>query len=318
MKHPYRSLLAPCLLFPVLMLVTGCQAPSKMAEASNVDVRTQLVMTQGDSDDVINWNDFIERASMADIIVLGEEHDDATGHAVQLAVVEDVMTRRGGGTLALEMLERDEQLLIDDLVEGIIDHETFMKETASASWAGKGSWSVWYQPVIEAAISNDGRIIAANAPRRYVRLARTRNWDALEQLPPERSRFVSIPNEPIEGVYRERFFEIMQPADQGHSEDEDGKELDLSHIEPFYRAQQIWDATMADSVADAIETHGSPVILLVGRFHSDHDGGTVQEIRRLLPDHEILVVSLETNRGPRLEAGSDVPQADVIIHTNTE
>ena len=315
MKHPFRTLLAPCLLAPFILFVTGCQSPEKSAQKSSVDVRSELSISRTDSDIAISWADFIGQAAEADIIVLGEEHDDATGHAVQLAVVEDVMDYRGGGTLALEMLERDEQFLIDDLMDGIIDHETFAKETSSTSWAGKGSWTAWYRPIIESAIAHDGRIIAANAPRRYVRLARTRNWEALEELPGERSRFVAMPEEPIDGVYRERFFEIMGPDED---ESEIGEELDLSYIEPFYRAQQIWDATMAESVSDAIKEHGAPVILMVGRFHSDHEGGTVREIRRLLPDHELLVVSLETGRGFPLDAGSDVPKADVVVYTRVQ
>ena len=315
MSPHFPSLLIACLMLLATTLAPGCQASKQAVTASDVDVRSELTITRGDPGVPVSWDDFIQHASSMDIIILGEEHDDAVGHAVQLAVVEDVMGRRNGGTLALEMLERDEQILIDDHVDGIIDTETFAKATSSTAWAGEGSWVAWYQPVIDAALENDGQIIAANAPRRYVRLARRENWEALESLPPDRSGLVAVPPGTIDGVYKERFFEIMQPSDDDQSED---VEVDLSYIEPFYRAQQIWDATMADSVANAAQTDAVPVILLVGRFHSDYNGGTVQEIRRLVPDKSILVVSLETERDEKLEAGKDIQQADIIVFTRSD
>ncbi|MCH2134685.1 MAG: ChaN family lipoprotein [Phycisphaerales bacterium] len=290
-------------------VLAGCQAAPAPATPSTVSVRTQLRITSPGETGDLEWEDLVNRSLAADVIVLGEEHDDATGHAVQLAVVEDVLKRRAGGTVALEMLERDEQILIDDYVDGIIDAEAFAKATSSTNWAGTGSWTAWYQPIIDATIARDGRIVAANAPRRYVRLARRDGWEALAALPKNRATLATVPPESIDGVYRERFFEIMSP------DDHEGVETDTTIIESFFDAQQVWDATMAESVAEAIRAHGPPVILLVGRFHSDHHGGTIRELERRLPDHSILAVSLETGRGEPLEAGQDVPQADIIVFT---
>ena len=311
------TLISPFLRLSTGLLLTGvvlgCQAGKKPVQASQVDVRTELRIVTGDSGQPLTWSTLIDEMTAADVIVLGEEHDDATGHAVQLAVVEDLLDRRQGGVVALEMLERDEQILIDDHADGIIDATSFAKETRSTDWAGKGSWMVWYQPIVEAALKRDAKVIAANAPRRYARMARVQGWDAVRNLPEVRSRLVELPVAPIEGTYRERFYEIMRPSD--HDGDD---ETDLSYIDTFYQAQQVWDATMADSVAKAVHEHGAPVILLIGRFHSDHDGGTVQELRRLLPDHVIRTISLETSRSEPLEAGRNVKQADVIVHTRSD
>ena len=74
------------------------------------------------------------------------------------------------------MLERDEQMLVTDYVEDVIDLRTFMDLTHSASWSGAGSWRGWYHPMIDRAKDDrdaGARVVAANAPRRYVRLART-------------------------------------------------------------------------------------------------------------------------------------------------
>ena len=80
---------------PSLMIVllacsaAGCQSPKSTARTSEIDVRTDLQVTDGRSGIDLTWNEFMTTAIGSDVIVLGEEHDDATGHAVQLVVVDD-------------------------------------------------------------------------------------------------------------------------------------------------------------------------------------------------------------------------------------
>lgn len=279
-----------------------------------VDVRSSLQIEMDDGRS-INWDEFIDRIAEMDVILLGEEHDDATGHAVQLAVVEDVFDKTGGGTLAMEMLERDEQILIDDHADGVIDAKTFAKETGSTSWSGEGSWFAWYQPIIDAAHARNGRVVGANAPRRYVRLARIEGWERIQGMSEDRLELFSVPEEPIEGTYRERFFEIMSPTDHAPDSENGESGIDPEIIESFYKAQQVWDATMAESVARSVRDGGAPVILLVGRFHVDHDGGTVTELRNLIPDHEIVTVTLESGRNEPLKTGKGTPPSNIIVHT---
>ena len=299
------------MLIPVLIF-TGCQVKKMPAKPSLVDVRSALKieLVNGDS---MDWNQLIEHIVDMDVILIGEEHDDATGHAVQLAVVEDVFSRRDGGTLAMEMLERDEQLLIDDHADGVIDAKTFAKETGSTSWSGEGSWEAWYQPIVDAAHSNGAKVIGANAPRRYVRLARTDGWERLEEMSEDRQVLFSIPEPPIDGVYRERFFEIMSPTDNDGMV-ESG--IDPSIVESFYRAQQVWDSTMAESVAEAVQQKSLPVILMAGRFHIDHEGGTVSELRKRLPDDRIVTITLDSGRDDVVLTKSENGVADIVIHTD--
>ena len=247
MSPRFPSLIALLLLLLAAGLTAGCQARSRPVSVSTVDVRTQLRLDSSPGGTRLTWSEFIDQAAGVDIIVLGEEHDDATGHAVQLAVVEDLLDRRGGGSLAMEMLERDEQLLVDDHADGILDAQAFATATRSSDWAGEGSWVAWYQPIIKATLERDGRVIAANAPRRYVRLARIDGWEAVETLPPERGRLVEVPPGTIDGVYQERFMEIMGGHDG--NDEEPPTEEEIAMADSFYLAQQVWDATMADSVA---------------------------------------------------------------------
>lgn len=293
------------LLFSIL-LSGGCATVKAPLAPSKVNVRADLVIMDGRTGEPMTWSAAMDRLQMADIVVIGEQHDDATGHAVQLAVTENLLSN-GRGALALEMLERDEQHLIEDYRDGIIDAETFATLTHSTDWSGGGSWAAWYQPCIDAAIDRGSVVIAANAPRRYVKQARKVGWESLAKLDMDRRKLVSHPDHPIDGQYRDRFFELMG----GHDE---SNEADQEVVESFYRAQQVWDATMARSSIDALGAHGPPVILLVGRFHSDWSGGTVNQIQRRAPSARVLTISLEPQCGG-LETSKSNPQADLIICT---
>ena len=284
--------------FMVMTGVVGCTTPGNPRLAFE-EVRGTVTIRDRDGKS-LTWERMIEGFDDSDVIVLGELHDDHVAHLVQRAIVEDVADRRPGTILAMEMLERDEQPVVDDYHDGLISPETFTKLTFSGSWAGEGSWDDWYLPIIDSAHERGVMVIAANAPRRYVTLARTDGFERLARLPDDRRRFVEWPDPPIGDGYRKRFMDLM--SDGGE------REIDEEIAESYFRAQQIWDATMAGSVAKNTPTDGGVVILMLGRFHSDFDGGTVVMLRRMMPEARITVVSL----GPPDE--DEGTPADLMIH----
>jgi uncharacterized iron-regulated protein len=287
-------------LISICML--GCAGPK--AERMNVDeVRDAVRIHAPGDEDSLSWNDFILRARHADVVVLGEMHDDHVGHLVQRAVVQDLVNQSSNVVVAMEMLERDEQPFVDDYSEGLIDKSAFARQTESSNWAGEGSWDLWYLPIIDAAHAGGARVIAANAPRRYVRIARTNGWDRLAELPAERLKYVQWPDPPIVGEYRERFIELMG---------EHGSDGDLA--ESMFRAQTTWDATMAGSVA-RYHPEGGTTVLLVGQFHSNLEGGTVQMLRRYMPKASLLVVCLRPNQADPPNVPSP---ADLIVETGND
>jgi len=309
-------------------------------EAASVTGREprELPMYDGHSGERINWSEVMRRAANADAIILGEQHDDAQAHAVQLAMVQDVSARwPRAGVLTMEMLERDEQVVVDDYLEGIVDAATFAKLTDSVTWAGEGSWTNWYQPIIDAAAFNGWGVVAANAPRRYVRIVRTDGYERLKKLPPEREALVAVPvTWPMD--YRQRFIDVMNGTG-GDDEEEDESASPATQpatapttaaatrpasphgpmkpedIDPGFRSQLLWDSTMADSIARALRTPRTrKVIHLVGQFHSDFAGGTVKELRARRPIARVLTVSMQRGDGESLRE-CDEGRADIIIYT---
>ncbi len=256
---------------------------------------------------LVRWSDLVNALQWADVIVVGEQHDDAIGHAVELAIAQDVFAIQPRSAISLEMLERDEQPVLDDYMDGIVDAATLAKLTFSEKWAGEGSWTNWYQPLIDSAKSAGGRAVAANAPRRYVRLARTEGFDRLKSLPATRRRLFEMPVRMSDDSYRQRFVDLM--GDTG-SHGGAGSEVPNA----AFRSQSVWDATMAASIAQARRDGAKKVVHVVGQFHSDFNGGTVQQLRARQPGARILVVSLQRDDVNSLR-DEDRGRADIIVYT---
>lgn len=283
--------------------LSGCEAPQKFPQSIHdvqPDIKHAVAIFDVQDEDALPWELFIDGFKGTDVILLGELHDHVVGHAIQLEIVSEIMARFPGSTLALEMLERDEQIVVDDYVDGLISAEVFAKLTQSTNLVGHGTWASWYQPIVDAAIERNGNIVAANSPRRYVKLSRTSGFEAIEKLPENRRWLVDFPKEPSGGVYKKRFWELA-----AHGGDDE-------MMESFYRSQQVWDATMARSVANVKPTPNQKVVLLVGQFHVEFEGGLVQELRRLLPSVNIMVVTIHKEL-PEQWRREEVPIADVLI-----
>ena len=301
---------------PPLITAFGCSSfqhgPVHVLEVG-IDVRKDIAVIDPDSGNDVGWEHMLERISAVDIVLLGELHDHAVGHAVQLALVEDVLDQFPNCVVAFEMLERDEQLRVDDYMDDVIGPTTLASLTQSTNWGGKDGWTAWYQPIIDATKERSGSVIAANAPRRYVKLARTDGFDRIESLAKDRRSLVDYPTELSGGRYRERFWELAS-----HNEDGENEAIDVSTIDPddpilpVFRSQQTWDATMAQSIVTAKPSRAQKVLLLVGQFHVEYDGGIVQELRNRLPHAKVLTVSIQ-RKLPKEEWWGTPPIADLMV-----
>lgn len=253
----------------------------------------------------LDWNDLVERSLDAEVIVIGEEHDDATAHALQAALVADLLALDPRTAVSLEMFERDEQADVDAWLAGDLPTADLLERTGSGSWY---DWNAFYQPVIDAAKAVGAPIVAANAPRTYVRRARIEGYETLRSLPPEERALFDLPETLEQGGYWERFRDTMR--------DLRGDEVDEEAIRRTFSSQMVWDATMAASVANALERDDiDRVVHLVGRFHSDFEGGTIRELKRLRPGVRVLsITGVRTGDGLDL-AEDDRGRADVVVYT---
>ncbi len=316
-------------------------------DAPPVDVRTELQVYRGGDGTPATWSQLMAAVADADVIIVGEEHGDAVGHRVELAIVEDVLDRWPGSALSMEMLDRTEQAVVDDYLADFIDLETFQERTAATRWLkisrqyvdreidrktfekritrlGWPDWETNYQPIIDAARSAGAPVIAANTPwLLYMSVARREGFERLDDVTPAQRALFEVPSEIPRGKYRQRFWQAMVGRAEGESppDDADADNDDSAHaglddetVATIFRGQLVMDATMAASIATASRAGAPKVVHLVGHFHCDFEGGLVQELRRRLPDAGILVITAMARDEPTLR-DEDIDRADFVMYT---
>ena len=239
----------------------------------------------------------------ADVVFLGELHDNTEGHAVQLALTRGLADARGALIISMEMLERDVQRRLDLYLDGVLTEEEFLRGTRQ--W---GNYARHYRGAVELAKERGFRVVAANVYRPIAsRVARKGLAAGLGD--PWAARSVDV----SDGEYKRRFFDVMSEGHGGAG----GSEPDAAFLERVFAAQCIKDATMAESMALAMAEAGEPAPLVVhwnGRFHSDFGLGTVERLRRRVPDLNIAVVSMiETDDLDRDLVGDEIDQGHYVI-----
>lgn len=267
---------------------------------------------RGNDGTVANWNDLIAAAAGADAVLVGENHGHPRGLPSAAALFEDLVAKAPNATLAMEFFERDEQAKLDDYVLGLTDEAQFR----AAANRNEGNYPRGHRYMVETAKANHRGVVAANAPRRYVRVARTDGFDKLRTLTPEQQRLWRIPDELPTGRYWEDFQKVMGAGAAAHGQKEDEAEQ-KKRIEDSFRSQSMWDWTMAESVARSIQGGHTPTLLVVGCFHINHEGGTVLALRKLAPGAKVVTVSYVDAESSSLR-DEDKGRADYVIYVGED
>lgn len=301
----------------VAFATAGCATQSKPAGMASTgavrppaDGARAVPLFDSETGVALSWEGLLDRIAAADVVIVGEMHDDARGHAVSLALAEDLLAAHPASAISLEMLDRSQQGFAEAYVNGAITRTSFIEVTQVH---GRDAWEAAYQPLLDAARLGGGRVVAANAPRPYARLARLEGYEALRsvQSPP---RQFAVPRT-ADPAYFARFTDAMAHHDPvSPPGDEMVAPWSPVDVEGMFRGQQVWDATMADSIAAAHRAGAPKVLHLVGQFHSDFNGGLLHELRALAPRIRILTLSLQPVEAAALRK-EDAARADVVAYT---
>ena len=295
--------LVPLLLLPAALLA-GCASTAPAPAAAEPPARP-AVLVDGATGSPVTLGEVARRAADADVVFIGETHGHPTGLATAAALFDEILAIRPESTaLGLEFYERDDQVALDDYLGGITDEEAFRAAT------GKPAERDSHRPMIESAKAAGRPVWAINAPRRYVRLARTQGFESYDRFTDEQAELVAVPESLTEGRYAETFYELMGGMG-GHGETSSDGPSEM--VVSFFRSQNVWDATMADSVVRALDAGARPVVVVVGRFHTDYFGGLTERTAQRAPGARIVSLSVLDADAPA-ELGDDAGRADVIVY----
>lgn len=249
----------------------------------------------------------------ADVVLVGEQHDDPNTHRLEAALLQGLMRRRVPVTVSLEMFERDVQPLLDAYLAGTVGEEEFLRR--ARPWPRYGTD---YRPLVEMARAHGWRVIAADVPRPLAADVSKSGRTALEKLQPdERIMGARDLQCPLDGYY-DRFVESMG----GHAgtNEKGSPQHQRATMERYYLAQCLKDETMAESIATAFERQsGRPgtIVHYTGAFHSDFGGGTADRVRRRLPGRRVAVVSIlpVADLDTVTPEDDDLKRAEYLVYT---
>lgn len=265
----------------VLMALTIGLAPSDCLlgqEPAAAPTDSQAVyITDNRTDGRLELAQLIERLKTADVIFLGEKHDNDAGHQFQLEVIQALQAAGCDLAIGMEQFERDVQGAVDDYLAGKLSEEDFL--AASRPWK---NYPEHYRAIVEFAKANRLPILAGNLPRKLATAV-----SEGKTLEPHQMAFAARGTSASKDRYWDNFVRTMQ----GHM-GADGNEMMIK----FYASQCAKDDAMAEAITDHLVTNRHrprKVVQLCGHFHSDYGLGTVARVQSRLPLMHSVVVTME-------------------------
>ncbi len=287
----------------------------------------------------LSHRDVVAAAAEAEIILLGESHDQADHHRWQLSVLAGLLAKTDKLVIGFETFPRSVQPALDSWVAGGWSGETFLEEVRwSEVW---GMEPELYLPLFDFARLYRLPMAALNVERTLVSRVGQEGWAA---VPVEEREGLGDPR-PAGQAYRLSLGKVYQqhlpakPKDGEHGDEGDPLTLeevmDLPAFDRFVEAQLTWDRAMAEALAAARARSAKPkVVGIIGSGHLENRFGVphqlsdlgVEDVAVLLPmtpaaacedldpglaDAVFVVERQDGGQGPR-------PRLGVIIETAEE
>jgi uncharacterized iron-regulated protein len=245
----------------------------------------------------IRYEEMLDRCSRSDVVLFGEIHDHPVVHHLELALTEDLSRIKDKDlVLGAEMLEADDQLVLDEYLAGLIEHEHVMQE--AKTWENYGTD---YRPLVDLARQRGLRFIATSVPRRYARLVARQGLQALDRLSDDAKRSIA----PLPIILDLSAPGYRQALEIGKAH---GPRMDAMN---FVAAQAVKDATMAYFILKN-RRPGGLVLHYNGDYHSKDRGGICWYLERYDPNITVATLS-SVSRGSAAFDDADKGRADVVL-----
>jgi uncharacterized iron-regulated protein len=260
-----------------LVLLVGC-APTRQGvkvESPYVDPRTLRVgqILHVATGRLLAEPEALDYLCRFPVVYVGESHDNADDHAIQLTVLKAMDERFPDRVaLGLEMLQRPFQADANAFVKGEMSERDFQR-VWQKSW---GDFS-YYRDILMFARQKRIPLIALNtsaATRQAVRehAPSALTTGAARDLPAMDTQ------DPYYRAYIEAIF-------GGHAKG-------VRSVEAFYRVQLLWDETMAETAAEYLQSpagSGRRLIIFAGASHVRYGFGIPRRLFRRVPLPFVIV-----------------------------
>jgi len=214
--------------------------------------------------------EILSRAAREQVVLLGEQHDNADHHRWQLQTISGLAALHPKIVLGFEMFPRRVQPALDRWVAGELSETEFFK---SSDWQRVwGYEATLYLPLFHFARLNRIPMFALNVEREFVR---TVGAKGMEAVPADKREGVSEPA-PATELYVERLFAVYsEHPDKGSTPARSDPEFGR-----FVDAQLVWDRAMAQALAEAAARNpGALVVGVMGSSHITYGDGVPHQLQ---------------------------------------
>jgi uncharacterized iron-regulated protein len=238
---------------------------------------------------VVTKEQLIDIADGARIIYVGEAHDNLNAHKVQLEILQAFHERHTGNiAVGMEMLKRPSQAVADQWTSGELEEKEFVR-----TWVD--DWSddyPYYRDILEFVREHHIPLRALRASDDWMK--RVKALPDTEPADLGEASEEALPEMDIEDIYHRSHIEAVFNKHPRHSQD----------FEEFYKAQVLWDESMAQSVYEYLtseEGHDKKILVFAGSQHIEHGFGIPRRVFRRLsvPYVIVLPVTIEVPSGKK-------------------
>ncbi|MDA8256205.1 MAG: ChaN family lipoprotein [Betaproteobacteria bacterium] len=258
----------PRLFFSVLamVLLTSCAQirPGSLHDADHpLAGRLWDVAAQG----FIDETEFLRRAAQAEVLLLGETHDNPEHHRLQARILQARLTAGARPALLMEQFDNDQQAAIDEARKAGKELAPLMR-----GW----DWAL-YRPLVALAGSARIPLRAANLPRSATRPVVREGYATLAAGEAQRLALETV------------WDETRQQYMAGLIEASHCGQITPQLRDGLVRAQRLRDATLADAALAAIDRSA---VFILGRGHARRDVGVPLYLAARRPGTRILSLGL--------------------------
>ena len=242
----------------------------------------------------VDFDQMMKGISKNQVIFFGELHNNSIAHWLQLEVTMSLFEEKKKNLiLAAEMFESDDQLIINEYLQGKLSEKTFKDE--AKLWP---NYDTDYKPLMDFAKTNGLAFICANIPRRYANLVYNKGLAALDSLDKEAMKYIA----PLPMLYDGEltcYKDIVANAG-GHG----GENLPKS--------QAIKDATMGWFISKYL-SKDVQIIHYNGSYHSDREEGAAWYLKQYTPGVTIGSITTKEQADIKKLDDENKSTADYII-----
>jgi uncharacterized iron-regulated protein len=225
-------------------------------------------------------------AQVADkkVIYIGETHDRASHHVMELEVIKDLHRRGKMIAIGMEMFQRPFQKVVDEYIEGRIDEREFLKGTEYFKRWGYDYHL--YRPILDFARSEKIPVIALNQRQEMVDKVFENGLDSLSE---EERKSVPSRMDFSDEAYKRRLEKIFQ----------EHKDIGKRNFNFFFQAQILWDETMSEAIDEFLKGHpDGQMVVLAGSGHLEYGSGIPRRtVRRNGYDYAIILNDVDLEKG---------------------